>query len=140
MKTPSTPPSGSKRGLLRAMLGLGVTATGVVVADPAEAAINSQPVRRPGEEGKRYGMVVDIRRCIGCQACTVSCSMENLPPIGQFRTTVLQYEVDTKVEGAPPAMVSLPRLCNHCDNPPCVPVCPVQATFQRTDGVVLVDN
>ena len=143
MTTPTSPatPSTSKRGLLRALLGFGVTATGMVVAaDPAEAAINSQPPRRPGEQGKRYGMVVDIRRCIGCQACTVSCSMENLPPLGQFRTTVLQYEVDTKVQGAPPAMVSLPRLCNHCDNPPCVPVCPVQATFQRTDGVVLVDN
>ena len=143
MTTPTSPatPSTSKRGLLRALLGFGVTATGMVVAaDPDEAAIGSQPARRPGADGKRYGMLVDIRRCIGCQACTVSCSMENLPPLGQFRTTVLQYEVDTKVQGAPPAMVSLPRLCNHCDNPPCVPVCPVQATFQRTDGVVLVDN
>ena len=139
--TSSKLPSTSKRGLLRALFGFGVTATGMVVgASPAEAAIGSQPPRRPGEQGKRYGMLVDIRRCIGCQACTVSCSMENLPPLGQFRTTVLQYEVDTKVAGAPPAMVSLPRLCNHCDNPPCVPVCPVQATFQRTDGVVLVDN
>ena len=143
MTTPTSPatPSTSKRGLLRALLGFGVTATGMVVAaDPAEAAIGSQPARRPGADGKRYGMLVDIRRCIGCQACTVSCSMENLPPLGQFRTTVLQYEVDTKVQGAPPAMVSLPRLCNHCDNPPCVPVCPVQVTFQRQDGIVLVDN
>ncbi len=134
-------PSGSKRGLLRALFGLSVTATGMVVtAEPAAAAINAQPPRRGEANGKRYGMVVDIRRCIGCQACTVSCSLENLPPIGQFRTTVLQYEVDSKDRSAPPAMVSLPRLCNHCDEPPCVPVCPVQATFQRTDGVVLVDN
>lgn len=128
-----------RRGLLRGLLGAG--ASGMLLRAPqAEAAIGSQPPRRPGTEGKRYGMVVDVRRCIGCQACTVSCSMENLPPIGQFRTTVLQYEVDSREAGAPPAMVSLPRLCNHCDNPPCVPVCPVQATFQRTDGVVLVDS
>ena len=90
-------------------------------------------------EGKRFGMLIDMRKCIGCQACTVSCSVENPPPVGQFRTTVLQYEVD-KADGSAPAMVSLPRLCNHCDNPPCVPVCPVQATFQRSDGIVLVDN
>lgn len=141
LTTPKTAPAGSKRGLLRALLGLGLTASGTVVPlEAAEAAINSQPQRRPGQDGKRYAMVVDIRRCIGCQACTVSCSMENLPPIGQFRTTVLQYEVDAPQGDAPPAMVSLPRLCNHCDNPPCVPVCPVQATFQRTDGVVLVDS
>lgn len=143
-KTPhasSSPSLDTKRGLLRALFGLGVSAAGVVIsAEPAQAAIGSQPPRRPGTQGKRYGMLVDIRRCIGCQACTVSCSMENRPPLGQFRTTVLQYEVDAPDPGAPPAMVSLPRLCNHCDNPPCVPVCPVQATFQRTDGVVLVDN
>lgn len=42
--------------------------------------------------------------------------MENLPPIGQFRTTVLQYEV-TPDDGSAAAMVMLPRLCNHCDNP-----------------------
>ena len=144
MNPPHSPtnvlPSTSKRGVLRALLGLGVTATGMVVsATPAQAGINAQPPRRPGIEGKRYGMVVDLRKCIGCQACTVSCSMENLPPIGQFRTTVLQYEVDRGTD-VPPAMVSLPRLCNHCDEPPCVPVCPVQATFQRQDGIVLVDN
>lgn len=125
-----------KRGFLKGLLGLSATAT-VIPIQPATAA--TQPPRRPGMAGKRYGMVVDLRKCIGCQACTVSCSLENQPPIGQFRTTVLQYEVDLPETDAP-AMFSLPRLCNHCDNPPCVPVCPVQATFQREDGIVLVDN
>lgn len=128
-----------KRGFLKQMLGLGVTAT-VIPIQPVQAGINDQPPRRPGIPGKRYGMVIDLRKCIGCQACTVSCSMENLPPIGQFRTTVLQYEVEGYDEGNLPAMFNLPRLCNHCDTPPCVPVCPVQATFQREDGIVLVDS
>ena len=143
---PGEHPNPTKRGFLQEFLGAALAA----VALPAVAAttphapapvlgMGAQPPRRPGMEGKRYGMVIDLRKCIGCQACTVSCSMENLPPIGQFRTTVLQYEVDRGTD-VPPAMVSLPRLCNHCDEPPCVPVCPVQATFQRTDGIVLVDN
>ena len=135
-------PAPAKRGFLQGL----IAAAMVAVAAPAAAlpgltlpgAAGFQPPRRPGQEGKRFGMLVDMRKCIGCQACTVSCSVENLPPSGQFRTTVLQYEV-AQPNGAP-AMVSLPRLCNHCDEPPCVPVCPVQATFQRTDGIVLVDN
>ena len=136
-----------KRGFLQNLLGMAVAAaalpaaavTAVTAAPAPVLGMGAQPPRRPGIEGKRYGMVVDLRKCIGCQACTVSCSMENLPPIGQFRTTVLQYEVDRGTD-VPPAMVSLPRLCNHCEEPPCVPVCPVQATFQREDGIVLVDN
>ncbi len=130
-------PLPSKRGFLKEMLGLTAAAT-IIPIMPVQA-MGSQPPRRPGEKGKRYAMVVDLRKCIGCQACTVSCSIENAPPIGQFRTTVLQYEVDMPNSDVP-AMVSLPRLCNHCDNPPCVPVCPVQATFQREDGIVLVDS
>ncbi|MFD4838878.1 sulfate reduction electron transfer complex DsrMKJOP subunit DsrO [Achromobacter sp. NPDC058515] len=142
MHTPTSPPETplpGKRGFLKGLLGLGAAATIIPIHAEAATGINGQPPRRPGIPGKRYGMVVDMRKCIGCQSCTVSCSMENLPPIGQFRTTVLQYEV-TPDDGGPCAMVMLPRLCNHCDNPPCVPVCPVQATFQREDGIVLVDN
>lgn len=130
----------SKRGFLQDLIAV---AASFGLAGTASAALPGapgfQPPRRPGMEGKRFGMLVDMRKCIGCQACTVSCSVENQPPIGQFRTTVLQYEVD-QPETSMPAMVSLPRLCNHCDEPPCVPVCPVQATFQRSDGIVLVDN
>jgi len=135
---PTAEPKPGKRRFLKELLGLSAGAT-IIPIQPVQAAMNSQPPRRSGgKEGARYGMVVDLRKCIGCQACTVSCSIENAPPIGQFRTTVLQYEVLDEQQQA--AMLSLPRLCNHCDNPPCVPVCPVQATFQREDGVVLVDN
>ena len=139
MRTPKPPEtlSGQARlpeGIARA----GAAATVIPIHAEAMPGINGQPPRRPGMAGKRYGMLVDMRKCIGCQSCTVSCSLENQPPVGQFRTTVLQYEVVPDQGQA--AMVMLPRLCNHCDNPPCVPVCPVQATFQREDGIVLVDN
>lgn len=131
-------PEAGKRGFLQDLIGMATAFGLAATATPAAALPGDQPTRRPGMAGKRFGMLVDLRKCIGCQACTVSCSVENQPPIGQFRTTVLQYEVERP--GSAPAMLSLPRLCNHCDEPPCVPVCPVQATFQRVDGIVLVDN
>ena len=88
-----------------------------------------------------WGMLVDVRKCIGCQACTVSCIMENAVPENSFRTIVSTYVVQQQEAGQTTAATYvLPRLCNHCDNPPCVPVCPVGATFKRDDGVVLVDG
>ena len=78
-KSDETPSTG-RRGLLKDLLGLSAAATLLPLAGAAQAGIGDQPPRRPGIEGKRYGMLVDLRKCIGCQACTVSCSVENLPP------------------------------------------------------------
>lgn len=118
---------------------LATITAGATVMSLAEAQAAMAPPRREGDDAKRYGMMIDLRRCIGCQACTVSCSVENQMPPGQFRTTVRQYQVINNANQEVTNVV-LPRLCNHCDNPPCVPVCPVQATFQRKDGIVVVDN
>lgn len=125
----------SKRSFLKNLSALTV---GQAVIPLSEAKSDFQPQRRNGDESHRYGMLIDLRRCIGCQACTVSCSVENSTPIGEFRTTVRQYEITNKEKTV--NNVLLPRLCNHCDNPPCVPVCPVQATYQRKDGIVVIDN
>lgn len=101
-----------------------------------------------------WGMVIDLRKCIGCQSCVVACKSENNVPVGVYRTWVQvvetgQWERDPDGDG-PVAIdgetyvptvkrFSLPRLCNHCDDPPCVEVCPVKATFKREDGLVLID-
>lgn len=91
----------------------------------------------PSDGRHRWGMVIDLSKCIGCQACTVSCIHENAVPENSFRTIVSTYEVR---EGDAAAMVMLPRLCNHCADAPCIPVCPVGATWQRDDGIVVVDG
>ncbi len=87
-------------------------------------------------DARRFAMFVDLRRCVGCQSCTVSCAIENQVPLGDFRTVVSEYAVGV---AAGPRLALLPRLCNHCEKPACVPVCPVKATTQRPDGIVVID-
>ncbi|NIN51944.1 MAG: 4Fe-4S dicluster domain-containing protein [Nitrososphaeria archaeon] len=85
---------------------------------------------------RRWAMVIDLRKCIGCHSCDVSCKTENNIPLGVFRAWVKAIE---KEKYPHTKILFLPRMCNHCDNPVCVTVCPVKATYKRSDGVVLVD-
>jgi len=87
-------------------------------------------------EKRRWGMVIDMRKCVGCQACTVACITENKLPPG-----VLYRPVITEERGQFPhvSKTFTPRPCMHCEEPPCVPVCPVSATTKRPDGIVSID-
>ena len=108
-----------------------------------------------------YGMGIDIRKCIGCGRCVEGCKTENKVPREPFffRTWVERYVVQVDgeavvdspnggIEGFPATASEketlrtffVPKLCNQCDNPPCVQVCPVGATFKTRDGVILVDD
>lgn len=85
---------------------------------------------------KRYGMAIDLLRCVGCEACTIACKQENHTPPGVAYAKVIKEEVG---EFPHVRRRFLPILCNHCDDPPCVPVCPVGATWKRADdGLVVV--
>jgi tetrathionate reductase subunit B len=86
----------------------------------------------------RYAMVTDLRRCVGCQACTAACNSEWEVPAGHARTHVRA----TPLAGTFPKLLSTFYVaqCNHCDRPPCLEPCPTGATFQAKDGVVKVDR
>jgi tetrathionate reductase subunit B len=107
-----------------------------------------------------YAYVININLCIGAGKCVEACSTENDVPAGLFRTWVERYvrtgdgiyvdspngsvngfieAKDDLVENSREAWFA-PKLCNHCRNAPCIQVCPVGATFQTSDGFVLVDD
>lgn len=81
-------------------------------------------------------MVIDADTCIACQACVVACKMQNMTQRGVFWTHVVQ---DIVGEFPNVKRTTLPVLCMHCENAPCVSVCPTGASYKRSDGVVLVD-
>ena len=80
-----------------------------------------------------YGFVIDNRRCIGCHACSTACKSENQVPLGVNRTWVKYTETGLYPDTKRHFQVSR---CNHCENPPCVRICPVTAMYQRNDGIV----
>lgn len=81
----------------------------------------------------RYGFIIDNRKCIGCHACTVACKTENHVPLTVNRTWVKYVEKGTFPNTRRVFQVTR---CNHCENPPCVTICPVTAMYQRKDGIV----
>jgi molybdopterin-containing oxidoreductase family iron-sulfur binding subunit len=87
-------------------------------------------------ERRRWVMVIDLRKCVGCHACTIACVAENKLPPGVVYRPVLEEEY-----GVYPRVVRrfLPRPCMQCDHPPCTSVCPVSATWKSADGTVVVD-
>lgn len=87
-------------------------------------------------ERRRWAMVIDQRRCVGCSACTIACVAENKLPPGVVYRPVVQEET-----GVFPnvKLRFTPRPCMQCEEPPCVPVCPVEATWKRPDGITTID-
>lgn len=147
------------------MLAGTVAATGLV----AETAVAKKGKGRKGGGKKtpRWGMVIDIRRCVGCYSCQITCKMENSMPMVGFGAWVTTIEQGSFPEAKRPF---LPHLCNHCEGtetvgrmqvPPCVKACPeypkptreiyitpegkkirysIGATYKRPDGAILYDN
>ena len=87
--------------------------------------------------GPRYGMAMDVKRCVGCNACVLACKAENDLPENGFRDWIV-----TETRGVFPHLSQEIRSerCNHCDDPPCVGCCPTGASHINEGGIVLVDH
>lgn len=98
------------------------------------AAVTGKDARQ-GIPGRKFVMVIDLARCKNARKCVTACQkMHHLPEDKEW----LQVKLMKESEDAAPYW--FPKTCFHCDNPPCVKVCPVNATFKRQDGLVLIDN
>jgi tetrathionate reductase subunit B len=99
-------------------------------------------IRSP-KTGRKWGMVIDLTKCRpGCTACLDACHLENnTSEVGDRKYSVhwiRKVQLEKRV-GQDKIERSILLLCNHCENPPCAQVCPVQATYKRHDGIVIVD-
>ncbi len=90
---------------------------------------------REGLPGKKFVMVIDLSKCKNARKCMRACQSAHQLWPDQHHINVLEMD-DIENDST----YFMPKLCNHCDNPPCVTVCPVDATFKRQDGLVLIDN
>ncbi len=95
----------------------------------------SRALLKPVKE-RKWAMAIDVRKCVGCFACTIACKAENITPPGVVYRRVLDLETG---KYPAPKRDFVPVLCNHCEAPPCVIACPVKATTQREDGIVDMD-
>ena len=90
----------------------------------------------------RWGMLIDTRACQeDCDACVTACNEEhNLQDLGRPETDAQWIRKLTVRDPGTSRVATMPMMCQHCEHPPCVDVCPTGASFRRADGVVLVDK
>lgn len=110
---------------------VGVAAAGALMLGGCTTTPEEKPRKR------RYGMVIDTRRCVGCKACVIACKAENKTPPGVNYMLVTNNTLGDRPDDKP---LFTAKPCFHCEHPPCVDVCPVSATFKREqDGIVVMD-
>ncbi len=112
---------------------LKVTAAGAVAVTATQVIRKAKASEAPANGPHQWAMVIDQSKCIGCNYCTLACQAHNdINPDIQWNRLQVAGEVDDKV-------VFLPRPCMQCTKAPCVEVCPVNASYYRSDGIVMMD-
>ena len=125
-----------------------LTTTGAAVAVGLAAGVrlidtpNAEAATDRVSSAQRWGMLINASKCAtGCDACVKACSDEHgLTGHGRPQTDAQWIRKVTLRDTASGQETSLPLMCQHCENPPCVDVCPTGASFRRADGIVLVDK
>lgn len=123
----------SRRNVIRSGFGLLSAVAGGKAVRSAFAREGVQETDEP----VRLVMVIDLRRCYGCKACSVACKSENGVRLGGFRSWVSEKEAGNYPDVR---RHFLPRLCNHCRNASCKKVCPTGATYRGEDGIIDIDK
>ncbi len=126
-----------RRGFLKA---LGATTAGAAIVPLLSGRRQAQAQAETSgpDPSKRWSMVIDLERCIGCHACTNICKAENNIPLGAYRDWVEEHELGSGTHEARPYFV--PKLCNQCNDPWCLRACPTGAIYRRADGIVDLDS
>jgi tetrathionate reductase subunit B len=89
------------------------------------------------DDGKRFGWVVDVRRCFGCHGCEVACKAENDVPLGSYIRQTIFHDYEKPTGGL--ARIMVPMACQHCEDAPCIKACPCGALHKGMGGTVAVD-
>ena len=117
----------TRRSFLKGAALTAIAATALKAGHPATAS------GVVGESEHHWVMVIDQAKCVGCDQCTKACRANNdVPPTISWNKVIPAGKVGEKD-------IFLPRPCQHCDNAPCVEVCPVGASYKRADGIVMMD-
>lgn len=133
-------PDNKRRDLIKASVaGLVAIAPGVHLIQISQA----RPAGEPASASQRWGMLIDTSKCAsGCDACVAACGKENginekVADPRQATQWIRKIDIKDPKTGR---QHSLPMMCQHCAEPPCVDVCPTGASMKRADGIVLVDR
>ncbi|MEK7310139.1 MAG: 4Fe-4S dicluster domain-containing protein [Planctomycetota bacterium] len=124
--------------------GVAIAALGGAALLTTKKYTTSPDVKAFEGKKKRYGMLIDLRKCVGCESCTIACKSENNVTVDSSgmnaRRIFWNHLVYTEEGGEHPAIHARPQPCNHCENPPCIKACPVGATYEdESRGVVLIN-
>jgi molybdopterin-containing oxidoreductase family iron-sulfur binding subunit len=141
---PADPVAAGRRWFLKTAAAFTTTvlAPGVTLMAFAGAPAAAKAPGATVDPRRRFGLLIDAAKCAdGCSACVNACSTENgwaAPSRPKTDAQWIRKLTVTSPKGG--SSFSLPMMCQHCANPPCVDVCPTGASFKRADGIVLVDK